>query len=113
MNEQETLARLDGTLYVYRDEDRNAVAVNRWRIGPRGGMTADTISQMAVPGKHVSQDEINEYATKFAAAEDMYEALEAYLFAEEIDDPAIRQSELAGARQAAHDALTKARGEPA
>jgi hypothetical protein len=46
-----------------------------------------------------------------ASAPELFEALEAYLFAEEIDDPAVRQSELAVARQDAHAALAKARGE--
>lgn len=43
-----------------------------------------------------------------AAAPDLVVALEAYLFAEEIDDPAIRQAELAVARQDARAALAKA-----
>lgn len=70
-----TSEALAGTLYVYRDEDHSAMGIARWRIGPRGGMTADIIARLANPGKHVRQKELEAYALKFAAAEDLYEAL--------------------------------------
>ncbi|UXN70944.1 hypothetical protein N8A98_07075 [Devosia neptuniae] len=51
-----------------------------------------------------------EDARLIAAAPDLLEALRDYLFAEEIDDPSVRQSELAVARQAAETAIAKAEG---
>lgn len=50
-------------------------------------------------------------AHQIAASGDLYDALAEYLFAEEIDDPAERQAELAVARRGAALALAKARGE--
>lgn len=50
-------------------------------------------------------------ANGFAAERAVREALENYMFAEEIDDPAVRQSELAVAREQARAALSSARAE--
>jgi len=49
--------------------------------------------------------------TRTDIAQALADALEEYQFAEEIDDPALRQSELAVARQSARKALSDFKGE--
>lgn len=62
-------------LYVYRDEDKHAVAVARPHTGPNGGFSAHHIAKMALPSKRLTQDEIDGFADLFAAAPDMLAAL--------------------------------------
>jgi len=73
---EQGIRELAGKLYVYRcHETHDAIAVARWREGPRGGATADTIARMSVGSKHVSREDINAYAHQFAAAPALLEAL--------------------------------------
>lgn len=64
-----------GTLYVYRGEDNDPIAVARSRVGPRGGFTADSLATFSVPSKHVSGEDLEKYARLFAAAPDLLKAL--------------------------------------
>jgi len=64
-----------GDLYVYRDEDKNAVAIAMSDTGPRGGWVGRDIAKMAIPRPAVPQEQINKFADLFAAAPDLLEAL--------------------------------------
>lgn len=95
-----------GTTYVYRDEDGDAIAVARHRVGPNGGWTADTLARMSVPSKHVTRDELNAYALTFAAAPELLEALEAFVaYLDKGEGTLPHQVEYA-----MRDAIAKARG---
>jgi hypothetical protein len=77
LSSKRTPEALAGKLYVYRDEDGFAASINRWRVGPNGGLSADGLARIAVPGhfNRATQDELQAYALKFAAVDDLYEAL--------------------------------------
>ncbi len=64
-----------GELYVYRDEDGNAAAINRWAQGPNGGLSADSLARVHLPNGRVSRSELNQYATLFSAAPELLSAL--------------------------------------
>lgn len=67
---------LDGKLYVYRDEATHAASINRWYVGPNGGLGADTIATMRVSNRRISVQQMDAYAAKFAASEGLCSALE-------------------------------------
>lgn len=60
-----------GKLYVYADENGDAVAVARNSRGPNGGWTGESIATMAVPDKKKPRADLNRYARLFAASEDL------------------------------------------
>lgn len=73
-------------LYVYRDEDKHAVAIARPQTGQNGGFSAHHVAMMALPGLRLTQDEIDGFANLFVAAPDMLEAANRVLDYATLDD---------------------------
>ena len=72
MIDLDTLERLahaatPGPYRRYIDIDNNAISVTRWTTGPHGGHVAVTLAKMPVPGKYLTQEQINANGNFIAA----------------------------------------------
>lgn len=69
------MAHTPGPYSRYTGEGNDTISVTKWIDGPNGGKMAISLAKMPLPGKHLSQEQINANARLFESAPDLLATL--------------------------------------